>query len=233
MHVLIVEDDLAFARMVERLVQAEGDTAEVVHSGEAALAAMRRTRYDMVLLDWELPGRNGLSVVRTLRAEGYTTPVLIVTSHVDERKVVAALEAGADDYLVKPLSPVVLQARRRAVIGRAEGPAPSPASAAFRVGTLTLDPTTRRVFGPGGTAPLTAKESALLSCLMREPGSVVPRHRLLEQVWGYAFDPGTSVLEVTLSRLRRTLEPVASGVTIRTVRGLGVVLEDAPAAPRE
>ncbi len=215
MRVLVVDDDAPVRRMLERTLLAEGDEVSSVADGGAALACLERSLPDLVILDVAMPGIDGLSVCRRLRAKGISTPILLLTARDAVEDRVAGLDAGADDYLLKPFAPSELTARVRALSRRhADG-------GMLAHGDLTLDPSTRTVtrVGDGDGVQLTARECELLSLLLRNARSVVSRELAIEQVWGGSATD--NVVDRYVGYLRRKLgEPEY----IRTVRGVGFTL---------
>jgi DNA-binding response OmpR family regulator len=230
MRVLIIEDDRMLSRLVERALGEAGYTVEVTPSAEEGRDRALAAEYDAVLLDLELPDRSGLEVVRAMRREGKQTPVLIMTGRDDDQDIVRGLDAGADDYLLKPVSPEVLKARLRAALRRGA----ATGTDQLRVGELTMNRLARTVRGPAGELSLTPKEFAMLEHLMLRVEEVVSRGELLAHVWNMRFDPGSNVVDAHVARLRQKLRPVARP-ELRTARGVGFVLtlrrEGAPGAP--
>jgi two-component system response regulator MprA len=224
MRLLIVEDDPSLARWLRQVFVSSDADAVVDEAGTAqsALDQAAATDYDLAMVDLELPDGNGLRVVETWRQRGHQWPVVILTVRDDDADVAAGLDAGADDYLVKPVSAEVLRAHVRAVLRRSNTPTETPAQLIY--GDVSLSAVTRRVRGPLGEVALTAKEYALLVRFLIKPERVVPRMDLLTGIWGFDFEPHTSVLEVAVSRLRRKLKAVSSEVTVRALRGMGFAM---------
>jgi DNA-binding response OmpR family regulator len=219
MRVLIIEDDRMLARLVERTLGDAGFTVDVTRSADEGRDAALATVYDAVLLDLELPDRSGLEVVRTLRREGRDVPVLIMTGRDDDQDIVRGLDAGADDYLLKPVNPEVLKARLRAAVRRGG----ANRTDQLVIGDLAMNRLARTVLGNGKDVSLTPKEFAMLEHLMLRAEEVVSRTELLEHVWNMKFDPGSNVVDAHVARLRQKLR----GITrpeIRTSRGVGFVL---------
>lgn len=213
--ILVVEDDPPIRRMLERTLTAEGYLVTTAADGGAALAEIERSVPDAVILDLGLPGVDGLQVCRRLRARGLATPVLLLTARdaLDDR--VTGLDAGADDYVVKPFATEELIARIHA-LGRRE----HRAGDGLALGDLTLDPATREARRGGRALELTAREAALLELLMRHPRQVVSRQSALDEIWNGAAVP--NVVDRYIAHLRRKLgEPPL----IRTVRGTGFMLD--------
>jgi DNA-binding response OmpR family regulator len=224
-HVLLVEDERTLAATVARGLQAEGFTVEVVHDGREAYWRARDQAYDAILLDVMLPGLNGYAVCARLRADGVTTPILMLTAKDGEYDEAEGLDTGADDYLTKPFSYVVLVARLRALARRG----PTVRSAALTVGGLTLDPVEGTCSRDGRPVVLTSRERSLLELLLRRAGRVVSKDEALRQVWGYDFEGDPNIVEVYVGHLRRKLDKPFGAPMIRTLRGLGYRLEP----PRE
>jgi two-component system OmpR family response regulator len=224
-RVLLVEDEVGLADSIARGLAAEGFEVEAVHDGLAGLERARDGRYTAIILDIMLPGRNGYQICRTLREEGVWTPILMLTAKDGEWDEAEALDTGADDFLSKPFSFVVLVARLRAVLRR--GAAPRPA--VLEVGDLRLDPATRECFRAGSRIQLTAREFAVLEHLMRHPDEVVGKATLLAQVWGQGGDADPNVVEVYVGYLRKKVDLPFDRHSIITVRGAGYrVVDDTP-----
>lgn len=229
-RLLLVEDDALLVRLVQRVLGPPDYTLDVAPNAEAArrLTAGGGAHYDAVLLDVELPDQSGLELLRALRAAGDRTPVLILTGRDTDEDVVSGLDAGADDYLVKPVGAAVLKARLRAAWRRAgDGTRPGGETRApHAMGVLTLDGLVldrlaRRVTVEGREVELTPKEFALLEHLLLRAEETVSRGDLLEQVWQVHGDPGSNVVDAHVARLRHKLRSVAPCPEIRTVRGVG------------
>jgi two-component system OmpR family response regulator len=209
------------ARALRRGLEREGHAVEVAADGEDGLHIGRTSEFDVIVLDVMLPGRDGFSVCRELRGAGVWTPVLMLTARdaVDDR--IRGLDAGADDYLVKPFAFGELLARLRALIRR--GPSDRPPI--LDVGDVRLDPAAHTVARADVTVDLTTREFALLEFLMRHPGEAVSRTRILEQVWDMNYDGFSNVVDVYVGYLRKKLEEPFGRPLIRTVRGVGYSLE--------
>ncbi|MGP4112023.1 response regulator transcription factor [Streptomyces sp. 4N509B] len=215
MRVLIVEDERRLARSLAQGLTAEGFAVDVVHNGTDGLHRATETSYDLVILDIMLPGMNGYRVCAALRAAGDETPILMLTAKDGEYDEAEGLDTGADDYLTKPFSYVVLVARVRALLRRrGRG---STASPELRVGDLVIDRGARRVTRAGAETSLTAKEFAVLEHLASRAGEVVSKAEILEHGWDFAYDGDPNIVEVYVSALRRKLGPDL----IVTVRGAG------------
>ncbi|MGW1225496.1 response regulator transcription factor [Streptomyces sp. NPDC001515] len=217
MRLLIVEDEKRLANSLARGLTAEGFAVDVVHDGPEGLRRAGEGGYDLVVLDIMLPGMNGYRVCAELRAAGHEVPILMLTAKDGEYDEAEGLDTGADDYLTKPFSYVVLVARIRALLRRRAGSA-SPVVVA---GALRMDTAARRVLLEGEEIALTAKEFAVLEHLVLRAGQVVGKAEILEHVWDFAYDGDPNIVEVYVSALRRKL----GAGTIRTVRGAGYVLE--------
>ncbi|MGV1008260.1 MAG: response regulator transcription factor [Dermatophilaceae bacterium] len=211
MRLLLVEDEVRMAAALQRGLAAEGFVVDHAADGRAGLAAARFGAYDLVLLDVMLPAMSGYTLVRTLRAEGNWVPVLMVSAKDGEYDEADGLDYGADDYLTKPFSFVVLLARIRALLRRDSGPRPTLLSA----GGLTLDPATRVVEADGAAVALSPREYVVLEHLLRAAPAVVSKDELLDKVWGPAED--ANLVEVYVGYLRRKL----GRDRIETVRGVG------------
>jgi len=213
MRVLVVDDEVRLAAAVQRGLQAEGFTVDVAHTGLDGLWAATEQRYDAIVLDIMLPGMNGYRVCAELRNRGVDTPILMLTAKDGEFDEAEALDTGADDFLSKPFSYVVLVARLRALIRRAGGRATNEMSE----GRVTLHPAARRCTVDGVQVALPSREFAILECLARRAGEVVPKRDILDSVWDDAFDGPDNVVEVHVHALRRKLGAEA----IETIRGAG------------
>ncbi|MER6343974.1 response regulator transcription factor [Streptomyces sp. NPDC001595] len=221
MRLLIVEDERRLALSLAKGLTAEGYAVDVVHDGLEGLHRASESPYDLVVLDIMLPGMNGYRVCSALRAAGNDVPILMLTAKDGEYDEAEGLDTGADDYLTKPFSYVVLVARIKALLRRRNTPGAAPVLA---VGDLRLETGARRVLRDGTEVPLTAKEFAVLEHLALRTGEVVSKADILEHVWDFAYEGDPNIVEVYVSALRRKL---GAGL-IRTVRGAGYRLE----APR-
>jgi DNA-binding response OmpR family regulator len=221
MHVLVIEDDAMVARVVARALETAGYTVDATASANDGLTRASTGSYDAILLDLELPDRDGLDVLRELRSSGLTTPILIMTGRDDDEHVVRGLDAGADDYLLKPVSTDVLKARVRAAIRRGGSGQPDQ----LVLGDLVVDRLGRQVTGAGAAIALTPKEFSMLEFLLLRAVQVVPRSELLEHVWHMRFDPGSNVVDAHVARLRQKLRQAIELPEIKTVRGVGFRFE--------
>jgi DNA-binding response OmpR family regulator len=216
MKVLIVEDDASVARFLNQAMTEAGYTTQVSENGRVALDLALEGNFDLVLLDVMLPGMSGIEVCRSLRAAGIGSPVLILTAKDTLNDKIEGLDAGADDYIVKPFHVAELLARARAMLRRGQS---SPTL--LRVADLTLDPATRQANRNGKPIALSSTEYALLEYLMRHVGSVLTRSMILDHVWQYDFEGNDNVLEVYISYLRRKIDKGHVTPLIHTVRGAG------------
>jgi DNA-binding response OmpR family regulator len=224
-RILVVEDEEDIADFVVRGLREEGFTVERAEDGEAALCALSASEWDLVLLDWWLPGRDGLEVVQRFRKSNRETPVLFLTARDAVVERVEGLDAGADDYLCKPFAFVELLARVRALTrrrGQAKG-------TLLSYGDLSLNLATHRAERAGHALSLTAKEHALLVYFLRHPEEVLTRTRIYEQVWDERYDGLSNTLEVHVMDLRRKLEAHGPRL-IHTLRGRGYVFGKQPEA---
>jgi DNA-binding response OmpR family regulator len=215
-RILVVEDDEVVAAGVRRGLEVEGFEVEVCGDGADGLDAARSGRFDLVVLDIMLPSLNGYRVCRELRAGDDRTPVLMLTAKSGEFDEAEGLELGADDYLSKPFSMVVLVARVRALLRRPARRLDWPA-----VGDLRLDPVRRRCFRGDAPVELTSRETEVLAHLLDHAGEVQTRAAVLDAVWGPGFDGDPNIVEVYVSHLRRKLDEPFGCATIETVRGEG------------
>jgi DNA-binding response OmpR family regulator len=216
-RVLVVEDEVPLAEAIARGLTAEGFEVDIVHDGLDGLERARDGGYGAIVLDILLPRMNGYKVCETLRTEGNWTPILMLTAKDGEYDEAEALDTGADDFLSKPFSFVVLVARLRALARRGDRPRPEP----LAVGNLVLDPATRSCARGDHPVTLTAREFALLEALMRRHGDVVSKQQLLDEVWGHDFPGDPNIVEVYIGYLRRKVDAPFGTQTIVTVRGAG------------
>lgn len=217
MRVLVVEDEVKMARAVRRGLEQEGYAVDAASDGDDALSRASENDYDAIVLDVMLPERDGFSVCRELRGRGRWAPVLMLTARDDVQDRIRGLDAGADDYLVKPFAFGELLARVRALVRRGATERP----AVITVGDVALDPAAHTVSRAGTPVDLSAREFALLEFLMRYPGEVVSRRRILEHVWDYNYEGFSNVVDVYVGYLRRKLEQPFDEPLIYTVRGVG------------
>jgi DNA-binding response OmpR family regulator len=217
MRVLVVEDEIHLAEAITEGLTAEGFDVDAVHDGMDGLWRAREGSYDAIVLDVLLPGMNGYRVCKTLRDEEIWTPILILTAKDGEWDEAEALDTGADDFLSKPFSFVVLLARLRALFRRGAPPRP----AVLEFGPLKLDPATRKAAHGDAEITLTAREFSLLEFLMRRDGHVASKPEILDHVWGMDFAGDPNVVEVYVGYLRKKIDQPFETELIRTVRGAG------------
>jgi two-component system OmpR family response regulator len=217
MHVLVVEDEVRAAALLRRGLSEEGYAVDVAGDGPEAVWRATEFGYDVVVLDVLLPGLDGFEVCRRLRAGGCWAPVLILTARDAVADRVRGLDAGADDYLTKPFSFAELFARLRALIRRGAPERP----ALLEAGDLRLDPASRRAWRGETELQLSPKEFALLELLLRHPGQVLTRTRILEHVWDYAYDGVSNVVDQYVRYLRRKIDQPFGADQLETVRGAG------------
>ncbi|MCL6522086.1 MAG: response regulator transcription factor [Firmicutes bacterium] len=231
MRILIVEDEPRLAKLLCRAMEEARHTAECVHDGRLGLERARAGGYDLLILDWLLPGLDGLSLCRRLREEAgpaASVPVLMLTARDAVSDRVAGLDAGADDYLTKPFSLEELAARVRALERRIVRPLREAQEAReIEAGGLRFDPELRTVRRPGQEREvrLTVREAAVLECFLRHPGQVLSRGQILRQAWDDPQVVGEQTVDSVVYLLRKKLEPLEPGFGIRSVRGLGYRLE--------
>lgn len=224
MRVLVVEDDRELADLLRRAMTEQLHSVEVAEDGEIARHLAERESYDLILLDLMLPKADGIQVCQALRAAGKTTPVIMLTARDGIGDRVLGLDAGADDYLIKPFSLAELLARIRAVTRRVE----QRPTEILRVGDLTLDPRTSFVQIGSRKAVLTAKEFALLLYFLKRPNTIVTRSEILESVWDSNYDGLGNVVDVYVNYLRNKLEANGEPRRIVTIRGRGYQLKEPP-----
>ena len=221
MRVLVVEDEKRLAAGLKKGLEAEGFATDVALTGTDGLWMAREGPYDAIVLDVMLPGINGYAICATLREERVWTPILMLTAKDRELDEAQALDTGADDYLSKPFSHVVLVARLRALVRRGVQERP----AVLEIDDLTLDPGAHRVTRGGVEIELTTREIAILEYLLRHQGLVISKAELLEHVWDYNFEGDDNIVEVYMRRLRNKLDRPFGRSSIETVRGAGYRLD--------
>jgi len=223
MKVLVVEDEAKLRSLVVKGLKAEGYTVEEADNGSDARKRITMGSFDALVMDIMIPGRDGLSLLRLLRKEGNHTPVIMVTARDTHEEKLEGLNAGADDYIVKPFYVDELVARLKAIWRRTAGQGRS----VLQVGDLSANLMTREVMRGSEVIELQAREFDLLVYLMRSPGRVISRVQLFEHVWDYNFDPETNVVEVYIGRLRRKIDTPFESKLIQTVRGVGYCIKEA------
>jgi DNA-binding response OmpR family regulator len=216
-RLLIVEDEVRLASALQRGLSSEGFTVDLAHTGPDGLHAAQETAYDAVILDIMLPGLSGYRIIEQLRAGENWVPILMLTAKDGEYDHAEALDTGADDYLTKPFSYVVLIARLRALLRRAGRGEP----VTYEAGDLRLDPRAHRVWRDDTQIDLTAREFSVLEYLLSRAGEVVPKRDILEHVWDFDFDGDPNIVEVYVGRLRRRVDDPFARRAIETVRGAG------------
>lgn len=220
--VLIAEDDPSVRKAVQRVLELENYEVTAVNDGQAALEALGQKRFDLTVLDVMMPFADGLTVCREARHRGVTTPILLLTARVEVGDRVAGLDAGADDYLVKPFVVDELLARCRALLRRT---APTTANTTLRVGDLELNSLTREAHRGDRDLQLTKTEFDLLELLMQQPGIVVTRDHIYEAIWGYDFETSSKSLDVYIGYLRRKTEEGGESRIVYTIRGVGYTVK--------
>jgi DNA-binding response OmpR family regulator len=221
MRVLVVEDEVKVAAFVRAGLEEHGFTVDVCHDGNTALQRATASKFDAIVMDVMLPGRDGLSVLRNLREARNTVPVILLTARSDLHERVEGLNLGADDYVPKPFSMLELVARLGAVLRRQSG----VGLTVHNYADLSVNLATREVKRGTVRVELTPREFALLECLARTPGKVVTRVEISQCVWGHQFDPGTNFVDVAIQRLRRKVDDPFPRKLIQTVRGVGYALQ--------
>jgi two-component system copper resistance phosphate regulon response regulator CusR len=223
MRILVIEDDPIVGQFVKRGLEEQQWTVDLESDGEAGeRAASQGDAYDIIILDMRLPGKDGLSVLRTLRSRGFQRPVLVLTAQDAVDAKVQTLRAGADDYVTKPFAFEELLARIEALSRRPR----QLASPRLEVADLVVDLDTREVTRAGVRIELTPKEFKVLEYLMRHPGRVMSRTLITEYAWGYHFDPGTNIVDVVITHLRKKVDAAHEQKLIGTVRGVGYVVKE-------
>lgn len=223
MKILLVEDHIPTRQLISRSIESQGQTVDGVGRMADGLRRATEARFDVIVIDIELPDGSGLDLCRDLRRQGIRTPILFLTARGEVEDRVDGLDAGADDYLKKPFALSELNARLRALSRRSQSRAPLQ----LRGEGWSIDFAKRRMMSGSGEIPLTAREWSLLEQLANRRGQMVPRTALLEAAWGDANPAASDSLDVIVSRLRRKLGMLPSGPAVRTLRGQGFVLETA------
>jgi len=222
MRVLVVEDQPKFLSFIQHGLEEQGMTVDAVADGDEAYELATSTPYDIIVLDIMLPGRDGLSILRNLRANGSNVPVILVTARSGLNEKVEGLNLGADDYLAKPFYIEELIARINTVLRRSTG----GSSNMVKVGDLVLDIAARNLNNGEKTVDLTNREFSLLEYLMRSPDRVLSRTQICEHVWDYHFDPGTNLVDVYVRRVRKKIDLDERPSFIESVRGVGYRLRN-------
>jgi len=221
MRILFVEDDKSIARFIEKALRENYFAVDVAFDGEEGLYLALHERYDLLILDILLPKMDGVEILKSIRERGIDTPAIFLTAKDRERDIIAGLNSGADDYMVKPFSINELLARARAILRRAKGEGRSE----LQVAHLTMDLKTHKVFRGGKRMDLTPKEYALLEYLMRNEGQILTRTMISESIWDYHFDSLTNVIDVHVYHLRNKIDKGFESKLLHTIKGVGYVLE--------
>src|SRR5712671_7011249 len=225
MRILIVDDDASILKLIERVLRDEAYAVDLAASGEEARTLALVNDYDGIILDLQLGDRHGFEILQELRRHGRRTPVLLYSGLSDTESIVRGLDAGADDYVVKPVSNEELRARVRTLIRRGAGG--SRVAEQVSVGNLTLNRLTRRILCASVDVNLTSMELKLLEHLMLRTGEIVTRSELHDKVWDMHFDPSSNVIDAHVARLRKKLDKAGASAVITTRRGIGFVLQPA------
>jgi DNA-binding response OmpR family regulator len=229
MRILVVDDDQGILKLVARVLRDEAYAVDTAATGEEARTLALVNDYDGIILDLQLGDRHGFEILQELRRNGRHTPVLLYSGRADTETIVRGLDAGADDYVVKPVSNEELRARVRTLIRRGTGG--SRVGEQTSVGNLTLNRLSRRVTCSGSDVSLTSMELKLLEHLMLRTGETVTRSELHDKVWDMHFDPSSNVIDAHVARLRKKLQKAGASATITTRRGMGFVLESVSPSP--
>lgn len=222
MRILVVEDEKKVSSFIKRGLEEEKYEVDTAIDGEEGLRMALEKSYDLLVLDWMLPKRDGLSVLKELRMRKNTTPVLMLTAKDTVEDIVAGLETGSDDYLTKPFAFAELLARVIALLRRSE----MDRGAEIRFADLRIDPVTHKVWRKDREIDLTAKEYGLLEYFMRNPNQVLTRTMIADHVWDYTFDSFTNIIDVYVNYLRKKIDRDADKKLIHTVRGVGYILKE-------
>jgi len=220
--ILVVEDEKKVSSFIKRGLEEEKYEVETAADGEEGLKLAGEGAFDLIILDWMLPKKDGLTVLRELREQRNASPVLMLTAKDTVEDIVAGLETGSDDYLTKPFAFAELLARVKALLRRSE----MDRGAELRFADLRLDPVTHKVWRGDKEIDLTAKEYALLEYFMRNPNQVLTRTMIADHVWDYTFDSFTNIIDVYVNYLRKKIDRDAEKKLIHTVRGVGYILKD-------
>ena len=222
MRILVVEDEKKVASFIKRGLEEEQYEVVTAADGEEGLKLALEKSFELIVLDWMLPKKDGLTVLKDLRRKKNMTPILMLTAKDSVEDIVAGLDSGSDDYLTKPFAFAELLARVRALVRRSE----QDRGAEIRFADLRLDPVTHKVWRKDKEIDLTAKEYGLLEYFMRNPHQVVTRAMIAEHVWDYTFDSFTNIIDVYVNYLRKKIDREADKKLIHTVRGVGYVLKE-------
>jgi heavy metal response regulator len=222
MRILVVEDEKKVASFIKRGLEEEQYEVSTAADGEEGLKLALEKQFDLIVLDWMLPKKDGLSVLKDLRERKNVTPILMLTAKDSVEDIVAGLDSGSDDYLTKPFAFAELLARVRALMRRSE----LDRGAEIRFADLRLDPVTHKVWRKEKEIDLTAKEYGLLEYFMRNPHQVLTRTMIAEHVWDYTFDSFTNIIDVYVNYLRKKIDRDADKKLIHTVRGVGYILKE-------
>lgn len=224
MRILLAEDERSLSRAVVALLEKNNYSADAVYDGEEALAYLESGNYDALILDIMMPRLDGLEVLRRLRAQGNTIPVLLLTAKSEVEDKVTGLDSGANDYLTKPFSTAELMARIRAMTRSQTGQVTSH----LTFGNITLDQTTFELSSPTGSFRLANKEYQMMELLLRHPRQLIPTERFLERIWGYDSSVELNVVWVYISYLRKKLTALRADIHIKATRNAGYSLEELP-----
>ncbi len=222
MRILVVEDEKKVASFIKRGLEEESYEVDTAGDGEEGLTMALAHKYDMIILDWMLPKRDGMSLLKELRENKSSTPVLMLTAKDSVEDIVTGLETGSDDYLTKPFAFAELLARVKALIRRSE----MDRGAELVFADLRIDPVTHKVWRAEKEIDLTAKEYGLLEYFMRNPNQVLTRTMIADHVWDYTFDSFTNIIDVYVNYLRKKIDRDAPSKLIHTVRGVGYILRE-------
>lgn len=222
MRILVVEDEKKVASFIKRGLEEESYVVETAGDGEEGLTMALEKRFDLIILDWMLPKRDGMSFLKELRDRNMSTPVLMLTAKDTVEDIVVGLETGSDDYLTKPFAFAELLARVKALIRRSE----MDRGAELHFADLRIDPVTHKVWRGDKEIDLTAKEYGLLEYFMRNPNQVLTRTMIADHVWDYTFDSFTNIIDVYVNYLRKKIDRDATIKLIHTVRGVGYIMKE-------
>ena len=222
MRILVVEDEKKVSSFIKRGLEEEKYVVDTAGDGEEGLKLALGKPYDLIVLDWMLPRKDGLAVVREMREQKTMTPVLMLTAKDSLEDIIAGLDSGSDDYLTKPFAFAELLARVRALLRRSE----MDKGAELRFGDLRLDPVTHKVWRKDKEIDLTAKEYGLLEYFMRNANQVLTRTMIADHVWDYTFDTFTNIIDVYVNYLRKKIDRDADKKLIHTVRGVGYIFKE-------